>query len=178
MHVRSFSVHCTICVHRTLTFPYNWYHRSEIWNMFSPNLSPTLSGKPKFFFHDACQGSERDSGITFTVTDSDHKADSTESEMDICLPAVDFEQRAVIPLTEDFFWIFDVFTRCVNDHSMEDWIYKKSYSAMAWNKNILLIYEDVFEFPNPDILPTLRNILSYQAFPWHHNEQNLSLIHI
>lgn len=38
------------------------YYADTIWLNFTPNRCPTLAGKPKLFFIQACQGKQTDSG--------------------------------------------------------------------------------------------------------------------
>jgi len=46
------------------------YKLDSIWNNFTANRCPTLAGKPKLFFIQACQGDRLDAGVTLTETDS------------------------------------------------------------------------------------------------------------
>lgn len=50
------------------------YKLDTIWGYFTPDRCPTLAGKPKLFFIQACQGDKLDGGVTLrerTETDSD-----------------------------------------------------------------------------------------------------------
>lgn len=46
------------------------YKLDAIWNYFTANRCPSLAGKPKLFFVQACQGDRLDGGITLHETDS------------------------------------------------------------------------------------------------------------
>ncbi|XP_021933181.1 caspase-1-like isoform X2 [Zootermopsis nevadensis] len=46
------------------------YHTQELWLHFTGDMCPTLVGKPKIFFIQACRGTMVDSGVSVDVTDS------------------------------------------------------------------------------------------------------------
>lgn len=47
------------------------YKNEMLWDRFTADKCPTLAGKPKLFFIQACQGDRLDAGITLTRTDMD-----------------------------------------------------------------------------------------------------------
>lgn len=47
------------------------YKPEDLWTSFTANLCPTLAGKPKVFFIQACQGDQLDGGITLSRTQVD-----------------------------------------------------------------------------------------------------------
>merc|ERR1712179_556700 len=47
------------------------YSADRLWNQFSADKCPTLAGKPKLFFIQACQGSKTDSGTEVQIDSSD-----------------------------------------------------------------------------------------------------------
>jgi len=52
------------------------YSHNEIWNLFSARKCPTLAGKPKLFFFQACRGSKLDPGVKMNVTQVDSSGPS------------------------------------------------------------------------------------------------------
>ncbi len=46
------------------------YPTQKLWEPFTADRAPSLVGKPKLFFLQACQGSEMDVGVGVTETDS------------------------------------------------------------------------------------------------------------
>ncbi|XP_077296973.1 death related ICE-like caspase [Arctopsyche grandis] len=54
------------------------YKPDQLWHSFTADRCPTLAGKPKLFFIQACQGEELDPGVKLrdrTETDGQHSAD-------------------------------------------------------------------------------------------------------
>ncbi|XP_026758109.2 caspase-1 [Galleria mellonella] len=47
------------------------YKAENLWYHFTADRCPTLAGKPKLFFIQACQGDRLDGGITLTTTETD-----------------------------------------------------------------------------------------------------------
>lgn len=47
------------------------YKFDSIWNSFTANTCPTLAGKPKLFFIQACQGEQLDGGVLLNRTETD-----------------------------------------------------------------------------------------------------------
>lgn len=47
------------------------YKLENIWSFFTAPRCPTLAGKPKLFFIQACQGDRLDGGITLSRTETD-----------------------------------------------------------------------------------------------------------
>lgn len=47
------------------------YKFDSIWNSFTANHCPSLAGKPKLFFIQACQGEQLDGGIVLSRTETD-----------------------------------------------------------------------------------------------------------
>lgn len=45
------------------------YKPDTLWSKFTPDLCPTLAGKPKLFFIQACQGDRLDGGVRLTQVD-------------------------------------------------------------------------------------------------------------
>lgn len=76
-HSDSDCILIAILSHGELGFIYardTHYKLDSIWNHFTANQCPTLAGKPKLFFIQACQGDRLDGGITMTETDSSDSA--------------------------------------------------------------------------------------------------------
>ncbi|XP_055383910.1 caspase-like [Condylostylus longicornis] len=55
------------------------YKLDSIWHYFTAVNCPTLAGKPKLFFIQACQGDQLDAGITLTKTETDGEISDTMS---------------------------------------------------------------------------------------------------
>jgi caspase 7 len=51
------------------------YKPDILWNSFSADRCPTLAGKPKIFFMQACQGDKLDSGVVMSKTETDGHLD-------------------------------------------------------------------------------------------------------
>ncbi|XP_046490200.1 caspase-1-like isoform X2 [Neodiprion pinetum] len=51
------------------------YKADKIWKPFTADVCPTLAGKPKLFFYQACRGKEVDGGVTLTFRTSDTQTD-------------------------------------------------------------------------------------------------------
>ncbi|CAG9856043.1 unnamed protein product [Phyllotreta striolata] len=47
------------------------YVPDTLWSLFRADLCPTLAGKPKIFFLQACQGDKLDKGVTLSRTETD-----------------------------------------------------------------------------------------------------------
>lgn len=47
------------------------YKLDSVWNYFTAQNCPTLAGKPKLFFIQACQGDRLDGGVTLNKTETD-----------------------------------------------------------------------------------------------------------
>lgn len=58
------------------------YHSDELWLPFTSDKCPSLAGKPKLFFIQACQGTKTDEGILMTC-DSANERDSVAEEYSI-----------------------------------------------------------------------------------------------
>jgi len=53
------------------------YNSELLWSAFTADKCPSLAGKPKLFFIQACQGDKLDSGVTMNRTETDgHPSDS------------------------------------------------------------------------------------------------------
>lgn len=53
-------------------YAYDTHYKLEsIWNYFTASRCPSLAGKPKLFFIQACQGDRLDGGITLSRTETD-----------------------------------------------------------------------------------------------------------
>lgn len=57
----------------------DYYNISDLWSYFTQKNCPTLTGKPKLFFIQACRGSERDSGITMQFPSDNYNQSSPSS---------------------------------------------------------------------------------------------------
>ncbi|XP_017108317.2 caspase-1 [Drosophila bipectinata] len=55
------------------------YKLDNIWHYFTANYCPTLAGKPKLFFIQACQGDRLDGGMTLEKTTTETDGDSSMS---------------------------------------------------------------------------------------------------
>ncbi|XP_032781163.2 caspase-1 [Daphnia magna] len=66
----------------------SYYHSDELWLPFTSDKCPSLAGKPKLFFIQACQGNKKDAGLT---------VQSDSSQMDSVAP-----QEYSIPTMADF----------------------------------------------------------------------------
>lgn len=66
----------------------SYYHSDELWLPFTSDKCPSLAGKPKLFFIQACQGNKKDAGLT---------VQSDSSQMDSIAP-----QEYSIPTMADF----------------------------------------------------------------------------
>lgn len=53
------------------------YKLENIWSYFTAPRCPTLAGKPKLFFIQACQGDRLDGGITLSRTETDSSDSQT-----------------------------------------------------------------------------------------------------
>lgn len=53
------------------------YKLESIWSFFTAPRCPTLAGKPKLFFIQACQGDRLDGGITLSRTETDSSDNQT-----------------------------------------------------------------------------------------------------
>ncbi|KRT78616.1 Peptidase, partial [Oryctes borbonicus] len=49
----------------------NGYKPESVWGPFTADNAPTLAGKPKMFFIQACQGDQLDRGVTLSRTETD-----------------------------------------------------------------------------------------------------------
>lgn len=55
------------------------YKLDNIWHYFTANFCPTLAGKPKLFFIQACQGDRLDGGMTLEKSTTETDGDSSMS---------------------------------------------------------------------------------------------------
>ncbi|CAI4230448.1 unnamed protein product [Auanema sp. JU1783] len=64
--------------------------------------------------------------------------------------------------------------RLLNDHNCEDWIHKELRCAFQFNKNIIPIFDQSFEFPqDEDQIPKdVRHITKYNGVKWVHDYQD------
>lgn len=72
----------SILSHGELGFIYakdTQYKLDSIWNYFTADNCPTLAGKPKLFFIQACQGDRLDAGVTLSKTETDGESSSSIS---------------------------------------------------------------------------------------------------
>lgn len=53
------------------------YKPESLWSRFTADKCPTLAGKPKLFFIQACQGDKLDGGITMSRTETDGQGANT-----------------------------------------------------------------------------------------------------
>lgn len=70
----------SILSHGELGFIYakdTHYKLDSIWSYFTASRCPTLAGKPKLFFIQACQGDRLDGGILLSRTEPDSSDSST-----------------------------------------------------------------------------------------------------
>ncbi|GMS89862.1 hypothetical protein PENTCL1PPCAC_12037, partial [Pristionchus entomophagus] len=63
--------------------------------------------------------------------------------------------------------------RLLNDVNCDDWIHKELKCAFEFNKNVIPIFDQHFEFPDRenDIPPDIRNITKYNGVRWVHDYQ-------
>lgn len=53
------------------------YKPDRLWSHFAADKCPSLAGKPKLFFIQACQGDQLDHGVKMVTTESDASAGTT-----------------------------------------------------------------------------------------------------
>ncbi|KIH42972.1 hypothetical protein ANCDUO_27036, partial [Ancylostoma duodenale] len=64
--------------------------------------------------------------------------------------------------------------RLLNDHNGDDWIHKELKCAFEYQKNIIPIFDQAFEFPqNEEAIPQdIRMITKYNGVKWVHDYQD------
>ncbi len=62
------------------------YRPEDLWNPFTADKCPTLAGKPKIFFIQACRGDQLDSGTKLTRTQTDSRSHAGQDKSPYVIP--------------------------------------------------------------------------------------------
>ncbi len=98
------------------------YKPEALWNPFTADKCPTLAGKPKIFFIQACRGNDVDSGTKLTRTQTDSQSHKGSDETAYAIPnRADFLIVFSTPpgyhsyRNEDGSWFIQTLTRVLSD---------------------------------------------------------------